>query len=285
METILRFYKRGVALTALALVLVSGTSASATAPLSAAIAGDSFISGQGGTEAGPYLPGTDTESNKCHRSTTSPVRLLAMTRWIEIKADASCSGATTANMTTVGQYNEPAQITQLPPDVDRIYLMISGNDALFGKLLGCFLQYNCDQTPMPADSFEAIRLLDSSLDAVSTQIKQRAPKARVVVQLYPRVLPPTDSRSTPPGCAAWLNRGELELGNVVQDKLNNKITAWAKRNNFRAVDASGQFKGHSLCDGKRSWFYQPNPADPWSTAHPTLEGRSAMAIAFARGTF
>lgn len=269
---------RRIALLTTVLLLCGAVPASAAPPLwSAAVLGDSFITGEGGIETGAYLPGTDTPANQCHRSRTSPPAMLATKGLIRLTVDASCSGATTDNLIDVGQYNEPPQISRLRPDVDRLYAMIGGNDIGFGPLLGCFLQTDCDLTTVPADSIGKLQELEPKLDRVFTAIRAKAPRARVVVQLYPGLLPDIPSKST--GCS-WLNENELGLGNYIQQQLNRIIWKQARAHGFWVVIPMA-FGGHSLCAGSKSWFYQPGTVPQAAAAHPNLAGRRALAAYFA----
>lgn len=268
---------RRIAPLVVALLLCWAAPASA-ATWTATATGESFISGEGGTESGPYLVGSDTPTNQCHRSRTSPAALAAAMRQFQLD-DLSCSGATTADLLTTSRYSEPPQIGRIKPDTRLVLVMIGGNDMGFGTLFGCFLQTDCDQTTVPADSLDKIDQLEPKLDKTYDSIRTQAPGARVVVQLYAPLLPPF---KTPYSKCDWLNQGELGLGNVIQRKLNSVITRQALAHGFRVADPSKLFRGHSLCDGDESWFYTPGTVPPPATAHPNLMGRAVMASEFAR---
>ena len=159
--------------------------------------GDSYAAGEGGTEFGSYLDVSDPITAGCHRSNTSAFELLARIHVVQPAADVACGGATTVNITTTGQYGEPPQASQLTADLRLVYVMIGGNDIGFGRVAGCFIQLDCDQTPVPAATLQLIQQLGPRLDAAYAAIRAGAPNARVVVTLYPSQLPGPQRRSQP----------------------------------------------------------------------------------------
>ncbi len=242
---------------------------------------DSFGSGEGGVETGPYVQGSDTVTDQCHRSRTSPARLLQQAGLIRLAADASCSGATTINVTTIGQYVEPPQASRLDPGLRLVYVMIGGNDIGFGALVGCFIQTDCDATPIPAASLLLISELGPKLDNAYDAVRAHAPHARVVVELYPRLVPPVGA-PVGPDCPEF-NTAEIARGNQIQSRLNAKIAARARAHGFRVADPAPAFVGHDVCS-PASYFYQPGTVPLPATFHPNLRGRIGMAIALALAT-
>jgi lysophospholipase L1-like esterase len=241
--------------------------------------GDSYAAGEGGTEYGPYLDGSDTATDKCHRSNTSAFELLARAHLIRPGANAACGGATTANITSIGQYGEPSQAAQLSARLKQIYVMIGGNDIAFGTLAGCFIQANCEQTPIPGASLQLIAQLGPKLDAAYSAIQAKAPRARVVVMLYPPLLPqdPSADRSQCPE----INASEVSLGNQVQSALKQTITDRAHAHGFTVADPEPVFLGHDICAGPQTLFYRPGTP---GTYHPNLAGRVALAAVDAAAT-
>jgi lysophospholipase L1-like esterase len=264
-------------LTALMLVWM-GTPASGDIPqeLPAANVGDSFASGEGGF---PFLPGTDIDANRCHRSYTSAAQLLGRTPLVDITVDASCSGAVTNNITDNDQWNEPPQAEQLKgKNLKRVYVMIGGNDVGFGDLAACFIGADCDKTTQPDASLELIRTtlgdrLDEAYSAIATAVdKKSQPDVKIIVILYPRILPPTADDLDPNRCP-YINEGEVAAGNRIQTALNNTIRNHARKHGFVVVDPALAFRGHDVCSAVPYFYVYPHPA----TFHPNLAGRAAMA--------
>lgn len=272
----MRILKRGI--TALAAVMalcvaVPTVAMACQAPAAAAV-GDSFISGEGGLETGPYLAGSDTPTDQCHRSASGPAVLAAAIAKLNLRVNATCSAATTQNLLTTGQYGELPQVQQLDHRLKYVFVSIGGNDVGFGTLVGCFLQADCDQTTTPQQTLQAIDQLGPKLDAAYRAIRWAAPHATVVVNLYPSLLPTV--QSGPTGFCPKINAGEVMLGNQIQDKLNATIAAHAMRYGFKVADVSAQARRHNICTNV-SWFYQPGTVPPAATLHPTALSRAALA--------
>ncbi|HEY2766111.1 MAG TPA: SGNH/GDSL hydrolase family protein [Pseudonocardiaceae bacterium] len=252
--------------------------ASSGAHVPTANLGDSFSSGEGGTETGPYLPGTDTPADQCHRSPTSATRLLAATSLVDVVVDAACSGATTQNIVNTGRFGEPPQVGRLNPAVKQAYLMIGGNDIGFGTLLGCILQINCDQTPIPDGTRLLLTQLPSKLDQAYTAVQAATPNATHTVVLYPPLLPPTPQtgHTTDLSRCPELNSNELVIGNELFDQLNAIIAQRAQAHHFQVINPAPAFRGHDVCSA-RPFFYRPGTVPQAATYHPALPGRAIIA--------
>jgi lysophospholipase L1-like esterase len=234
--------------------------------------GDSYAAGEGGTEFGSYLDVSDPTTAGCHRSNTSAFELLARIHIVRPVANVACGGATTVNITTIGQYGEPPQASQISADLRLVYVMIGGNDIGFGRVAGCFIQLDCDQTPVPAATLQLVQQLGSRLDAAYAAIRAGAPNARVVVTLYPSLLP-RDPGGNLSRCPE-INPAEVRLGNQILDRLNQTISDRARAHGFAVADPRPGFAGHDVCAGRQTFFYRPGTP---GTYHPNLTGRVVMA--------
>jgi lysophospholipase L1-like esterase len=241
--------------------------------------GDSYAAGEGGTELGSYLDVSDPTTAGCHRSSTSAFELLARIHVLQSTANVACGGATTVNITTTGQYGEPPQASQLTADLRLVYVMIGGNDIGFGAVAACFIALDCDRTPVPAATLRRVQQLGSRLDAAYAAIRARAPNARVVVTLYPSLLP-RDPSADLSGCPE-INPAEVRLGNQIQDGLNQTISDRARAHDFAVADPRPGFAGHDVCAGRQTYFYRPGTP---GTYHPNLTGRVVMAAFDALAT-
>ena len=145
--------------------------------------------------------------------------------------------------------------------------MIGGNDVGFGRVAGCFIQLDCDQTPVPAVTLQLVQQLGSRLDAAYAAIRASAPNARVVVTLYPSLLPadPSVNLSRCPE----INQAEVRLGNQIQEGLNQTISDRARAHGFAVADPRPGFAGHDVCAGRQTFFYRPGTP---GTYHPNLAG-------------
>lgn len=241
-------------------------------PATAAI-GDSLVSGEG---VAPYIAGSDTATDQCHRSSTSAVVLLHQLGLINLQINIACSGATTSMVTTTGQNGEPAQVPQLTPNLQLVYLSVGANDVDFGQLAGCFVVTNCESTPVPAATLALIGVLGPKLDTTYDAVRAKAPHARVVVSLYPPVLP-ADGSPVGPNCPE-LDPAEISIGNSFLQQLNDLITQHARAHGFGVIHLAPWFAGHDVCSID-PWFLQPDAAHPAAGFHPNQRGQIIIALA------
>ncbi|MFK0193449.1 RICIN domain-containing protein [Kitasatospora sp. NPDC090308] len=121
--------------------------------------GDSAISGEGaGTDTGDdYVPGTDTPTNYCHRSTRSEIFVTQLPGVTPV--DLACSGAQTGDLVSdpelakitgpgSGDFGEPKQDVQLAAtarqyDVKMVVVTIGANDdfEFANIMMDCLAQY------------------------------------------------------------------------------------------------------------------------------------------------
>jgi hypothetical protein len=246
----------------------------AVVPRSAA-GGESYMAGDGGIEFGPYLEGTDTPNNRCHRSNTSPVQLLHRAQLINLVANTACSGAT-IDMFMSGMYNEPSQISQIPPNLDAYFLSLGGNDAWFGAVSRCIVQTDCTKTSVPAGAFEQVSQLGPRLDTVYRALKAAVPRGKVIVQLYPLILPLPGTKPGP--LCPYLNPGEAEIGYNLTTRLNAVIVERARVNGLYTADPQSLFNGRDVCRHiLASSFYAFGVGGIGSAFHPNLVGRLTLA--------
>jgi len=137
----------------------------AARPAAIVALGDSAISGEGaGTDTNDdYVPGTDTPTNYCHRSTRSEIFVTGIPGVTPI--DLACSGAQTGDLVSdpelakitgpgSGDFGEPKQDVQLAAtaaqyDVKMVVVTIGANDDFdfAGIMMNCLVQY----FPIPKD--------------------------------------------------------------------------------------------------------------------------------------
>ncbi|MCP2323522.1 lysophospholipase L1-like esterase [Hamadaea flava] len=254
-----------------------------------AIVGDSYSAGQGTAN---YDPGTDTATNRCHRSAQAPGRLYAagppQKYRPESIAHLACTSATIANLTVLGQYGEPAQISAIPADASLITVTIGGNDAGFADVLTrCVLaqasRTACEDYYSQNDTNNLerkINLLLPALAATYTAIKNQAPTARVIAVTYPNLFKP-GSDGASQSCAgigfisssdiSWLIHETLHLDNV--------IATAAKAAGVEVLDERWVFQGHELCTSTawvNSLTSQPL-TDLSESFHPNASGYARIA--------
>jgi lysophospholipase L1-like esterase len=248
----------------------SASTASARHHHSAVLAalGDSYSSGEGNP---PFDPAADG----CDRSAQAwPLLAAAKLRW---KAtNLACSGAQTANVVDTpfkGQPPQVAALAALRPRPDVVTITIGGNDAGFANVLGaCFSPAIPDCAGIvEAAEVGILTVLPGRLADTYRAVEAAAPKAKLVVVGYPRLVPADQSDVT--GCGSALTDAERQALNHAADVLNAVIAVEAWLAGARYVDVSRTLAGHELCTSD-SWLV---PLTAAGAGHPNLEGQQAIA--------
>ena len=227
----------------------------ATGSNSYVVLGDSYAAGVGsGGSTGP-----------CYRSARGWAPLVAEHYGLDLSYQA-CSGATTATMSA-------AQLGTLGAGTSRVSITIGGNDVGFA-----FVLFACASPSWLSDCAGAVGAgrttlrteLPGRLRALFSQVRGRAPHARVTVVGYPHVLGDQDCNALT--FFSSQDRAGLDEGT---DELDALLRTTAASYGFGFVDPRARFDGHAPCD----------PA-PWinglslpigDSFHPDRAGQQAYA--------
>ncbi|WP_250303032.1 SGNH/GDSL hydrolase family protein [Streptomyces sp. A 4/2] len=274
----------GAALALVGSVAVADTgSASADAPARQVYValGDSMASG-------PLVPPA-TGPLACGRSARNYAHLLAARLKVDAFRDVTCGGARTGDLTAPQQLSVlGAEAGTVPPQFDAlstgttlVTLTVGGNDAgLVGVAGNCvrltpfgtrcedaYVQDGVDQ--------EAVRIdaLGPELAAVLDTIRERSPRARVLVTGYGAYLRPGGCWPVVPvlgGDADWLQ------GSI--DRMNRVIAAQSAAHGAEYVDVRTPGKGHDACGAPGvKWIEGFVPTAPAAPLHPNARGERAYA--------
>ncbi|MEU0934074.1 SGNH/GDSL hydrolase family protein [Embleya sp. NPDC005971] len=248
---------RTLSATALAVTVVAGTAlvaptAQAAATTNYAALGDSYSAGVG---AGNYL----SDSGACKRSANSYPVLWNRSHPGGF-AFAACSGAKTADV-------RAGQLSVLDSATTLVTISIGGNDAGFvDTIKTCVLASDADcAVAVTKAKTYATNTLPADLDATYTQIRNRAPNARLVVLGYPRLFELGS-------CFLGLSKYKRTILDEAADTLADvtRQRAGAARATF--ADVRGRFAGHGVC-GSNVWIHGVTlPLD--ESYHPTSSGQS-----------
>ena len=235
--------------------------------------GDSFT-------AGPYVPNTDLAQG-CLRSSGNYPSLVAKRLDVATLVDVSCSGADTRDLVrpqnTFRDATVPTQLDALTEDTDLVTLGIGGNDFdLFGTLLQTCLQLRDGD---PSGSPCADHLQEQGIDLgrqtsrigerVATsieRIRERAPKARILLVGYPRIVP---TNGTCPRLLP-LAEGDYPLAENVAKTLYVAMSRAAKTTDVGFVGMYAASHGHDVCSD-----------DPWVNGRFTDQTRALAFHPFA----
>lgn len=257
--------------------------------------GDSFSSGEGNA---PYITGTDISgTNECHRSSDAYPTMLADLNYLNLTNFAACSGATTDNISTTGQWNEDAQYGALVENTNIASLTIGGNDIDFKDYAYECTMDSCDfSTSIYSTTHDHIvydlptKLL-SAFDAIKVATEYN-PNIKVYVLGYPYIVPaeiPTDVYCPPFNGGSnnpdpTLNNGaaartiETDLNNTIEQAVASFDSMYSTTE-FQYVTPNGTsspFLGHDWCSSS-SYFHDVDILHPEVSYHPTVDGQRAYA--------
>ena len=282
-------HRRVIAAAAAALALLALTGAvqptaaaqTAGSPQRYVALGDSYA-------AGPLIPVQRLDPLGCGRSTGNYPARLATALGIRDYTDVSCSGATTENMMDpqpVRLGTNPPQFNALTPDTDLVTVTISGNDIGFIDIfLTCVrlsstnpLGNPCEQqaTAGGTDLYaQRIAAAAPKVVGVLEGIRQRSPRATVLLVGYLRILPPAV------GCYPIfpITRGDVPYLDGVQQQLTAMLAEQASNHGAVFVDPYASSLGRDACQlpGVK-WVEGTVPTSPAAPVHPNATGMQAVA--------
>jgi lysophospholipase L1-like esterase len=211
-------------------------------------------------------PGTGTYDNPddpCRRGPLTYSRLWAANHPNTAFVEASCSGATTADILST-------QVGQLTADTTLVTLQVGGNDVGFVEVLkNCILTIDDDDclAGVEAAKSAANGALSPALQQTYAAVKAAAPNARVVVVGYPRLY-------TIGGDCGILGLSDKERTalNSAADLLAQIMSQRAGEAGFDFLDARPVFDPHSICSGNSEWVTSLEWGDLDESYHPNVEG-------------
>lgn len=220
--------------------------------------------------------------------------------------DASCSGATTADLSlpqTTAHGTNPAQLSALSPRTRLVTVGIGGNDVGFIQVITRCVQQGvlhslglgdsgtaAEDAPCQA-SYAAsggdlmghrIGTAGRRLAAVLADIRQRAPHAQVFVVGYPALVPATGTGSACP-VQMGLADGDVAFLHAREQQLNAEIQRRARAAGAHYVDTWTPSQGHDACSAPGTRWIEPlSPVTPAAPIHPNARGERGMADAVLR---
>ena len=243
--------------------------------------GDSYASG-------PGIPVQRTDLIGCQRSTNNYPAFLAHALHVRHYTDVSCGGARTDNMTApqpVQPGPNPAQFDALTPDTDLVTVTIGGNDIDIGDLwLTCARLGATDPSGNPCErqataegtdrTAQRIAATAPKLARVLEGIRQRSPRATVLLVGYLRLVPPAV------GCypALPIARGDVRYLDGVQQQLTAMLADQAGQHGAVFVDPYSRSPGHDACQAPGvKWVEGTVPTSAAAAIHPNTAGMEAVA--------
>jgi hypothetical protein len=234
--------------------------------------------------AGPVIPNQIAPFG-CLKSDHNYAHLAAPTIGLALK-DATCSGATTEDMTE-SQSTElgsvPPQFDSLSAETTRVSLTIGGNDIGFSEIALSCVTLNPFSTPCK-DKYnsggkdqiaERIAATAPKVDAVLDGIAARSPSAKVFVVNYAAIFPET-------GFGCWpqmpIGFGDVPYLRAKEKELNAMLATQAATNGATLVNWYNASIGHDACKGSSTRWVEPVvPTNPAAPIHPNLAGMTGAA--------
>jgi lysophospholipase L1-like esterase len=271
---------RAFLLTAVLLALVFAVAASAARAANYVALGDSYA-------AGPLIPNPVLPLG-CLKSDHNYAHLAAPSIGLTLR-DASCSGATTTDMTNPQNVEpdgpNPPQFDSLDASTTVVSLTIGGNDIGFSEVAESCITLNPFSTPCK-DKYdsgghdqlaERIEATAPKVAAVLAGVKTRSPSAKIYVVNYPAIFPETGS-----GC--WpqmpIGFGDVPYLRSTEQHLDSMLATQAAAAGATLVNWYSASIGHDACKGSSTRWVEPLvPGELSAPIHPNKAGMQGAANA------
>jgi lysophospholipase L1-like esterase len=234
---------------AIALVIPIGIAHAATTNYVAL--GDSYSSGVGTNRY-------DLDAT-CKRSSLAYPALVSAAKGYALNFQA-CSGATTTDVIN-------NQVGALSTTTNLVTVTAGGNDAGFTSLLVTCTLTNCVSS-INSTITSVNSTLAPKLDAMDTQIHNRAPNATVIVLGYPHLFSGTCFS------AFGISSAEVTAANNLANAIDTVTKTEAAKYGFTYKSAITQFTNHGVC-GSSAWLNGLNLGSVGDSYHPTATGHSS----------
>lgn len=271
---------RRTAVVALAVVALLAAFAGAARADNYVALGDSYA-------AGPLIPNPLLPLG-CLKSSNNYAHLAAPGIGLTLR-DATCSGATTEDMTNPQEVDpdgpNPPQFDSLDAETTVVSLTIGGNDIGFSDIALDCVTLNPFSTPCKnkynsggKDQIaERIAATAPKVDAVLEGIAELSPSAEIFVVNYAAIFPET-------GFGCWpqmpIGFGDVPYLRAKQKELNAMLATQAAANGATVVDWYKASIGHDACKGSSTRWVEPVvPSNPAAPIHPNKAGMVGAANA------
>lgn len=260
-------------LAALAALALAATMAAGARAANYAALGDSYA-------AGPLIPNPLLPLG-CLKSSNNYAHLAAPGIGLSLR-DATCSGATTEDMTNPQDVEpdgpNPPQFNSLDSETTVVSLTIGGNDIGFSEVAESCITVNPFSHPCldkynsgGVDQLKArIEATAPKVAAVLQGIHARAPAAKIYVLNYPAIFPETGF-----GCWPQMPLGFQDVPYLrsTEQRLNAMLATQASANGATLVNWYNASIGHDACKGTSTRWVEPLvPTTLAAPIHPNKAG-------------
>ena len=214
----------------------------------------------------------------CGRSDHNYPSLVAAKLGLDL-VDVSCSGATTADVTTTRQGSVSPQIDAVNARTALVTFTVGGNDIGYSTdTIACAAMDarggSCAATRHAAGTRREVAALPRDLTKMIDDIRVRAPSARIVMVTYPKVIP-----DDPATCAALsLSAADAAFIASLGRQLETIFTTVAAATHVTLADPYVRSSGHGPCAATAErWIEGAIPRSPGAPFHPNEDGHIEMA--------
>jgi GDSL-like Lipase/Acylhydrolase family len=249
--------------------------------------GDSYASGEG---VRPFLPGSDTPSDRCHRSAHAYSRQFQFPGLVFVRSSFACSGAVTDNVLSVPQ-NPGEGIPQLAhpeigPATNLVTINIGGDDAHFVNVLkDCIVPPACHRGEKRAKILAGVEAIPLKLQATFRAIKHKAQNATIVALGYPKLFPPGGTRGLRCNAFQPISPPEQRFLNDVAIRMDSLISSAAAGEGVWYDSVLAEFRDHAICGSGGEWISGLTlkrggalPRVDEQSYHPNFAGQRGYAL-------
>jgi GDSL-like lipase/acylhydrolase family protein len=267
-------------LLALAILALAAAMAAGARAANYVALGDSYA-------AGPLIPNPVLPLG-CLKSDHNYPHLAAPGIGLTLR-DASCSGATTVDMTNPQNVEpdgpNPPQFNSLDANTTVVSLTIGGNDIGFSEVAQGCITLNPFSHPC-LDKYDAggvdqlkarIEATAPKVAAVLQGIHARSPAAKIYVVNYPAIFPETGF-----GCWPQMPIGFQDVPYLrsTEQRLDAMLATQAAANGATLVNWYNASIGHDACKGSSTRWVEPLvPGELAAPIHPNQAGMTGAANA------
>jgi lysophospholipase L1-like esterase len=235
--------------------------------------GDSFT-------AAPFVP-LDSFADGCNRSSNNYPHLVADAMHIDHLADRSCTGAQSINLYATRQLTSaglfvPEQFDALSKSTDLVTVGIGANNGrLYAQIATTCRKLTtvCRLYDERAKLEAIVHQLGPELVHTLTLVKERAPKARVLLIGYPKLLPQRGNCSRLPD----FRPQDRATFRAVNRGLRYQMRDAAKEAGVEFVDFYQASIGHDVCAGHPWVQARIGSSHRAAALHPLPAGQAALA--------
>lgn len=235
-----------------------------------------------GFTAAPYV-GRTVGDDGCLRSDTNYPALLAKALKIGTLKDVSCTGATTAAVTSEDKPPQrkdavKPQIDAVTSDADLVTLGLGIEDRdLLRNMFNICTAVPCGDKASPQTILTDVSSMSDTLTSAVRSVQDRAPNAYIVLIGYPTITPESGDCDAIPK----LDQVALDSANLVLESINHAIRDAARETGAAFLDVAALSAGHELCSGKPWLSGQKSEKGKSVAYHPLAPEQSAVADALA----